>query len=85
MLLFTVVKICMFSKHTDNVNQRNADIACWATFVFWSALLLINSTYEIFLGKPSVSNSFTILVSGLIVFFVVDFSLTVFEKSQNHK
>lgn len=68
----------MFFKNDNHPNaKKNADIACWATFIFWSVLLLLNSIYEFVFDKVLVSSSLTILLAGLVVFFSVDLLLRV--------
>jgi len=60
--------------------KRNANIACQSTFVFWCILLLINSVYELF-DRVFISNSITILLAGLAVFFAVDLLLRTFKRT----
>lgn len=49
--------------------------ACWITFFFWTLILFLNSMFEMFFYKQLISNSFAILLSGLIIFFFSDFIL----------
>lgn len=70
----------MFFKKDNNANEKYADIACWCTFVFWSGSLLINSIYEIFFDRLLISHSLTLLLSGLIVFFVTAILLKILKK-----
>ncbi|MET3726839.1 FtsH-binding integral membrane protein [Fictibacillus halophilus] len=74
----------MFFKHNDKIQQSNVNIACWYTFTVWAVLLLINSFYEFFMDKEFIESSFTILVVGLVVFFVVEAFLTLYQKSRKH-
>lgn len=74
----------MFFKNDPKANPKHADIACWTTFVFWGGLLLINSASESIAGKPFITDSLTILFSGLIIFFVTSFGLKVFSKTKKH-
>lgn len=70
----------MFFKHNEKIKQRNVNVACWCTFTVWAVLLLINSFYEFFLHKELITQSFTILVIGLVIFFVVEASLNIYDK-----
>ncbi|MED1863976.1 hypothetical protein P4V41_10990 [Fictibacillus nanhaiensis] len=77
----------MFFKHNDKIQKKNVNIACWCTFTVWAVLLLINSFYEFFMDREFIESSFTILVIGLVVFFVVEAFLNIYkrksEKSRN--
>lgn len=70
----------MFYKKKDESFTKNADIACWVTFAFWGLILLINSFYELILEKSFISSSFTILISGLVIFFGTESILNFFKK-----
>jgi hypothetical protein len=70
----------MFFKHNEKIKKRNVNIACWCTFTVWAVLLLINSFYEFFLDKELITHSFTILVVGLVVFFVVEAFLNIYDR-----
>ena len=70
----------MFLKKDDHANEKYADIACWTTFVFWSGALLINSIYELLFDKLLISHSLTLLLSGLVVFFVTIILLKILKK-----
>ncbi|MQR94635.1 hypothetical protein [Fictibacillus phosphorivorans] len=70
----------MFFKHNEKIKQRNVNIACWCTFTVWAVLLLINSFYEFFMDKEFIASSFTILVIGLVVFFVVEAFLNIYDR-----
>ncbi len=70
----------MFFKHNEKIKKRNVNIACWCTFIVWAVLLLINSFYEFFLDKELITHSFTILVVGLVVFFVVEAFLNIYDR-----
>ncbi len=77
----------MFFKHNEKIKQRNVNVACWCTLTVWAVLLLINSFYEFFLNKELITQSFTILAIGLVVFFAVEAFLNFYdrksEKSRN--
>ncbi len=61
----------MFFKKSQN-NTQHADTACWFTFIFWGIILLVNSIFETLYRKPLISSSLIILISGLLLFFLVD-------------
>jgi hypothetical protein len=74
----------MFFKKNNKVNNKSVNSAYFATFIFWSAVLLINSTYE-FYGKEFISSSWIILIMGLIVFFLTEYISGTIRKSQANK
>ncbi|HFK1435968.1 hypothetical protein ACIQHV_32380 [Bacillus bombysepticus] len=63
----------MFFKTEKKENMEAANNACWITFFFWGVILFLNSIFEMFFNKQFISNSITILISGLIIFFLSDF------------
>ncbi|MED4631562.1 hypothetical protein P9443_01370 [Peribacillus frigoritolerans] len=74
----------MFFKNDDKIDRRAVNIAYFATFIFWSVALLINSAFE-FYNKEFISSSFMILLMGLAVFFLTEFIASKIRGSQAHK
>lgn len=66
----------MFFKTNSQKEKKSANIACWCTFVFWGLILFINSIFESFFNKKMISSSLTVLIAGLVIFFVVDLLFT---------
>lgn len=63
----------MFFKKSDETAKKAADIAVRSTFIFWGSILFINSLCCGFIiKKPIISEPSTLLICGLIVFFVTD-------------
>lgn len=72
----------MFFKENNAKNTKNADIACWCTFIFWGLILMINSFNEIIFKKAIFTNSLFILISGLIIFFSIEIILNIYKKAK---
>ncbi len=70
----------MLFKQDKKANTKYADIACWVTFTFWGIILIINSLSEILTKKPLIKHSLTILLFGLFLFFLVEFSLRFYKR-----
>lgn len=71
----------MFFKNDDKIDSRAVNIAYFVTFVFWGAVLLINSIFEWIYNKEFISSSLTILIMGLAVFFLTEMITTKIRKS----
>ncbi|CDO05225.1 hypothetical protein BN988_03815 [Oceanobacillus picturae] len=62
----------MFFKPNKNADKKSINIALFCTFIYWAGFLLINSILEFF-GKNISVNSFLLLITGLIIFFVSEY------------
>lgn len=60
----------IFFKDNNKANKSSINIAFQSTFVFWGITLFINGLFEIIQKKPLINNSLTILLVGLVIFFV---------------
>ncbi|MCJ7840105.1 hypothetical protein MUB24_04095 [Lederbergia sp. NSJ-179] len=69
----------MFFKPNKHHNQKSVYIALTVIFIFWGSSLLINSIFEKVHGQPLISSSI-VLISGLALFFIIEFVLTRFIK-----
>ena len=74
----------LFFKKDDNIDKKAVSIAFVVTFFVWGVLLLVNSASE-FNGNDPVLHSFTVLVIGLIAFFLTEMIATATRKSQASK
>jgi|HigsolmetaAR204D_1030405.scaffolds.fasta_scaffold38608_1 tetrahydromethanopterin S-methyltransferase subunit E len=63
----------MLFKESSKEGKKDANIAYFVTFVFWGIILFINSIFETFFNRDFISNSWIILISGLIIFFITDY------------
>jgi len=62
----------LFFKSNQNVDKTSINIAFYCSFIYWSGFLLINSVLDLF-NKSIKIDSFLLLITGLIVFFVSEF------------
>ena len=74
----------VFFKKDDNIDRKAVSIAFVVTFAVWGILLLVNSASE-FNGNDPVLPSFTVLVIGLVAFFLTEMIATKIRKSQASK
>ncbi len=63
----------MLFKESSKEGKKDANIAYFVTFVFWGIILFINSIFETFFNRDFISNSWIILILGLVIFFVTDY------------
>ncbi|GIN39413.1 hypothetical protein [Heyndrickxia oleronia] len=59
----------MFFKLNERADKVSVNIAFYCTFIYWACFLLINSILDLF-NKGIEINSFLLLITGLVVFFV---------------
>ncbi|MGM0777934.1 MAG: hypothetical protein ACQEXE_16365 [Bacillota bacterium] len=75
----------MFFKRNEKIDRGAVNLAYFMTFVFWGTVLFINTFFEWFYNKQFISSSLTILIIGLVVFFLTEFIATRIKKSQADK
>lgn len=63
----------LFKESSKEGRKKDANIAYFVTFVFWGIILFINSIFETFFNRDFISNSWIILILGLVIFFVTDY------------
>lgn len=73
----------MLFKQDPNHNKKATQIAGQITLLFWALLLLVNAIFETGLEMNYTLNSLTILLSGVIVFFVSDLILGIKYKKED--
>ncbi|TWK44588.1 hypothetical protein CHCC20331_3239 [Bacillus paralicheniformis] len=74
----------MFFKSNENIDKTSVNIAFYCSFIYWSGFLLINSILDLF-NKSIKINSFLLLITGLIVFFVSEFVAKCIRKTKKSK
>ncbi|MCY9375943.1 hypothetical protein [Bacillus spizizenii] len=74
----------MFFKSDENADKTSVNIAFYCSFIYWSGFLLINSILDLF-NKSIKINSFLLLITGLIVFYVSEFVAKSIRKIKNKK
>lgn len=75
----------MFFKKNDKFEKDSVNIAYFVTFVFWGSVLFINAVSEWIYDRDLIPKSFTILIMGLVVFFLTEWIATRIKKSQANK
>lgn len=74
----------MFFKNDSGIDRGAVNTAFLATFIFWAAILLVNSALE-FSNNDPILGSFPTLIIGLAIFFLTEIIATKMKKSRANK